>query len=157
MHGIHRLIPWAAAFFLLVTAATACSGNYGHLRRDGEARKIFEGYQVLPDHRYFYSGSSSTPTAILGIHKDFTLQTKLWTSVDLTPEQLKSWMNNISPTLGRSLNNYGSVIVDPAGKTVGIWYSKYSRTTIEFKENNIIIVYAPKPDSDLQFRKFSDR
>lgn len=156
MHGIYRSIPWVVGFFLLFTAVTGCSGNFGHLRRDGEARKNFESYQVLPDHNYFYSGSSSKPIAIMGIHKDYTLETQLWKSVELTPEQLKSWMNNISPTLGRAIDNYGSVIVDPAGKTVGIWYSKYKQTTVEFKDNNTIIVHTPKPETEFPRRKFSD-
>lgn len=156
MHGICRSISWAIVFFILGTVATGCGGNFGHLRRSDEARKTFESYQVLPDHNYFYSGSSSKPIAIMGIHKDLTLETHLWKTVELTPEQLKSWMNNISPTLGKAIDNYGSVIVDPGGKTVGIWYSKYKQTTVEFKDNNTIVVHTPKPDTEYPHRRFSD-
>jgi hypothetical protein len=140
---------------ILTAVMTSCGGQYGHLRLDGEARKIFDEYRVLPDHNYYYSGSSSKPRAIIGIHEDYRLESNLWKPVDLTPEQLKKWMRNINPTLGRNINNIASVIVNPAGETVGIWYSKQNRTTIQFKEGNVITVNPPSLDTEDRFRKNS--
>ena len=145
------------SFIILFLAMHACAGNYGHLRPDSEARQAFESHRVLPDHNYYYSGSSSKPRAILGIQKDYRLETKLWKSVDLTSEQLKSWIDNMAPSLGRSINNWGSVIVDHNGKTVGVWYSRHRQTTVELKDNNGIVVHTPKDDSEYPFRKLSDR
>lgn len=148
-------IVFAGVFVLFVLACS--SGQYGHLRRDAEARRIFDEHIVLPDHHYYYSGSDSKPRAIIAIHNDYQLQSELWKPVEATPEQLKTWLGNISPSLGRSINNYASVIVDPSGKTVGLWYSRFDRTTVQFKENNIVAVYPPLDQLEDPFRRFSDR
>jgi len=58
------------------------------LVRDHEANDIFKSYQILPDHRYYYSGAEGRPDAIMGIHPDYTLETTQWTEIDLTERSL---------------------------------------------------------------------
>ena len=64
--------------------------------RDHEANEIFKSYQILRDHRYYFSGPEGRPDAIMGIYPDYTLETTQWTEIDLTEDKLKKlidWIN----------------------------------------------------------------
>jgi len=65
--------------FVLIFALSACAENYGRVQKNGKIDQIFTTYQVLDDHRYYISGPESRPEAILGVHKDYTLETTQWT------------------------------------------------------------------------------
>lgn len=139
-----------------VLLLSGCGGRYGAIKRDAVARGVFESYQVLPDHRYYYTGTDFKPEAIIGIQRDYTLKSDFWKPVALTPGMLKHWMSNISP-VGRPLSNYGSVILDPNGKQVGIWFSHHDRTTVVFTGDKTLQIYLPTGDAGRHLRRFSDR
>ena len=138
--------------FSLVFLINACasSGNYGYFEYSDETKKIFESYQVLPDHNYFYSGSDARPDAIIALQKEYTLQTKLWKPIEMTSKQLKRWVNYgssnravLSPTV-----RYGRDLFDNNGAKIGVWYSlKHwnARTAIEMIDESKKIVSIATP------------
>ena len=89
-----------------------CSGTYGRLVVNSDIKALFERNEVLPDHRYYYSGPVSEPRVIVGIHKDYTLQSDYWHPVDLTPELLEHWLRYQTYHLDYYLDDTGSVILD---------------------------------------------
>ncbi len=139
---------------LLPVLLLSCSTDYGTLRPDLEVAKLFETCRVLPDHRYYYSGPESQPDAIIGIENAYTLQTTMWKPVVMTPELLKRWLNNMLPAIGISFANYGSAILDPSGKQVGVWYSYYDQTTIQFPGDQVIIIHKPPTRTDSNPKRF---
>ncbi|MEA1947450.1 MAG: hypothetical protein U9N83_09140 [Thermodesulfobacteriota bacterium] len=131
--------------FVLIFALSACAENYGRIQKNGQVNQIFTTYQVLDDHRYYISGPKSRPEVILGVHQDYTLETTQWTQVSLTEEQLKEWVDWLYSHFHDLTHYYpyGSVILDPSGKQVGIWYSIWDYTPVIFKGDNVVQIYAP--------------
>jgi hypothetical protein len=143
-HRIWRVWTLAA---LLVALAVACTANYGRLQRSNDVSKTFERHEVLADHAYYATGPEARPTAILAIHRSYTLKPGLWRPVDMTPEALSRLVDAMTDQLGFTPAILGGVIADPAGKQAGVWYSLYRRTTIRFEPENVIAVSLPSPDN----------
>jgi len=140
------------AIFLAMLGAAGCSGNYGHLQRSNDISKVFERHEILTDHTYYATGPEARPTAILAVHRSYTLKTGLWRPVDMTPELLNRLVDAMTDQLGFTPAILGGVIADPSGNRAGVMYSLYSRTTIRFEPENVIVVSLPKPDNDPFFR-----
>jgi len=141
------LLP--AACLLMVSLLAGCASNpearqnLGTLRLSSEVSQIFETYQVLPNHRYYYSGSSTKPKAIIGIDQNYSLDTRLWKeAADLNSEQLKRWVDQI---LGfrPPVRTFGSSILSASGQKVGIWYSPFDYTTVKVEADNQVMVFPP--------------
>ena len=131
--------------FVLIFALSSCAGNYGRVQENVQVNQIFKTYQVLDDHRYYFSGPENRPEVILGVHQDYTLETTQWTQVSLTKEQLKELVDLLDFYFHDLTHHYpyGYVILDPSGKRVGIWYSIWDYTPVIFKEDNVVQIYAP--------------
>ena len=100
-----------------------CSNNYGRLAVNGDVKSQFEKYQILPDHSYYYSGSKARPRAVIGIHKDYTLDSKFWNPIELTSNQLKRWVNYFGPHSQYVQPANGSDILSDQGERIGVWYA----------------------------------
>lgn len=137
MHGTVCLILFAVC--------VGCSESYGRLQRNREVDQIFKTYQVLPDHKYYYTGPEGRPDAIMGIKNEFTLETTLWTRFKASVATLKEWVDSINFHHTSSVRHdpYGYIILDPKGTRLGIWYSIWNWTTVIVKEDKRIQVYPP--------------
>lgn len=109
--------------FGVMLLAGCAGGRYGSTVIDDQAKQIFESYQILPDHRYYYSGPDAHPDAVIAIHSAFTLKSSLWKPVTPTAEQLKNWFNWIHPRVGYDPYPYGRTILSDDGRRIGLWYS----------------------------------
>lgn len=134
---------------LSLATLSGCAGIYGSLKKNGEVNLIFKSYQVLTDYTYYYSGPKGRPDAIMGIHRNYTLQTTQWTQIDLTTDQLKKWVQYFDSYYGTNTSYYpfGYQILDHEGNVVGIWYSIWNHTTVEVKADNQIVVFPPAKKS----------
>lgn len=143
-------IALATVLILLFSFQTAfgIGKNYGLLKKSTEVNDMFVSHQVLPDHKYYYSGSNAAPNAIIGIHNDYTLESKLWKPVDLTTEQLKKWLNNMLRNRDRPATTWGAYITGPGGKKIGIWFSRWNRTTIKMLDGNRVQIHTPSTMDD---------
>ena len=137
------MIATYTLLFIITTSFVGCANNFGRIHPGGEVTRMFEKHKILPDHRYYYSGSDAKPRGIIGIHNNYTLNSRLWKPVDLTPEQLKDWINFILIETTVSFYNYGALILDPNGNQVGVWYSPWDTTTVNIESDNQIIVPTP--------------
>jgi len=127
---------------------TACSGSYGRLVRSNDVGNLFERHEVLPDHRYFVTGPQARPKAILAVHRSYTLRPGLWRPVEMTPELLNRLVDAMTGHLGFTPAIMGAIVTNPQGKQIGVWYSPYSRTTIRFEPDNVVVVSLPSKDTD---------
>ena len=129
--------------FILISG---CASNYGRLQANSEVTSLFETYQILDDYRYYYSGPDAEPFAVIGIHRSYSLGSKLWKAVDLTETQLKSW---IQSGMHRRFfrTPYGYYILGPAGERIGIWYSMWPTATIKLGDDPQVFVFTPDTNS----------
>ncbi len=142
MNRFYRSFSIITILLLTIITFLGCSGNYGIIQKSREAGKSFENFQVYPDHNYYFSGPANIPYAIIGIHKDYNLKTRLWKKVDLTSEQLKMWLDlGMQGTLGFSPG--GSYIFGPHGQKIGIWYSIFNGTIVKMENDHIVVVHPP--------------
>ena len=112
--------------FLLCSCANS---NYGKLEASQEITKIFDNYQILPDHYYYYSGMQGVPDAIVGIHSSYSFKSKTWQQVDL------SYVQMITPR--------GAWILSPDGNRIGVWYSAQRQTTVRVEQGNRVVIVPP--------------
>ena len=84
------------------------------------------------------------PRAIIGIDKEYTLETNRWKPVSPDSGQLRAMMGALTGYKGFAMVNFGSVILDPAGNRIGVWYSQEAdTTTVKMMGENMVSVYPP--------------
>lgn len=139
-----RTMVTVMVLILLISSLSAVASQRGKLERNRDLQKQIESAQVLPDHKYYFSGGAGKPNAILGIHKDFQLVTGQWQGVQISPGQLQKWMSSMSNDTSMGPKGYyAAYIISPDGKKAGFWYSIESLPTIKFPGGNKIDVYPP--------------
>ncbi len=130
---------------LIAHPATAAKKPSG-VTSSQAATDIWQSYQILPNYNYYYSGPESQPNYIIGIDDRYHLTSKLWKSVDLTPDKLKNWINYVRPRVGYSPRLYGADITDKDDQRIGLWYSVRDWRllgTARVAENNQVAVTRP--------------
>jgi len=168
---IGRMVP---AVFLVICLAglSGCSstygrmagqsgsrGTYGRLVINPSVKALFQRNEVLPDHQYFYTESSAWPRVIIGLHKDYTLQSDFWHPEKVTPKRLKRWMDWEQDYKQKYMGQNGSDILDKNGRKIGVWYAlKNARDwgvvkMIDDRTVNIILQTAPEYPLIFKFRE----
>ncbi len=147
----------SAIFLLLITIGADASAlelpgfgtinlpsfKYGKLKRDREVNRTFQTYKVLPGHKYYTSGLSNIPYAIIGINNNYKLRPGNWNEVQMTTPLLRGWVSRMDNIYGYP--PYGSRILDDDGKQIGVWFSSKQWTTVIIEENQEIAILAPEP------------
>ena len=162
--GCRMLKCCIAAVLLVICLAglPACSsfgGPYGRLVVNPDVKALFQRNEVLPDHQYFYTESPAWPRVIIGLHKDYTLQSNFWHPVEATPERLRRWMDWQEDYRQRLMGQSGSDILDKNGRRIGVWYAlKNDRDwglvkMIDDKTVNIVLQEAPEYPRMFKFRQ----
>ncbi len=137
--------PAIFSLFIVLSVLSGCSAsNYGKLKSNPEATRLFEAYQILPDHTYYYRGTYSRPLVIVGIIKNYDLNSKLWVGIDPDSPDFRTLIDRVSlQGAGSTSQPWGFDILDKSGKYVGIWYSVVRAAAVEVGENGRIINLSP--------------
>ena len=135
---------------ILVGGCTA--GNYGKVTRSLDVDEIFRSGTLPADYRYYYTGEKNHPPALLGIHNDYSLQSRSWTAVDPDSDQLAQWRSYFSRSKDRidyvarqRLSFAGYSLRDGNDREFGMVYSLYPWIVATFPEENVVNVYPPEP------------
>ena len=131
-----------------LTGLSGCSGTYGRLAINSDVKALFERHEVLPDHRYFHSGLAPHPQAIIGLHKDYALQSDYWNPIELTPEKLQRFLSFQDSHMRYLLGNNGLDILDSEGRKIGIWFGlKDDRdwAVVTMIDDNTVTITLPIP------------
>jgi hypothetical protein len=137
--------PFLCGALFILTASVLTSGcvsDFGRYQMSNEVRRSFESYQVLPGYKYYYAGLQDRPDAILGIDRHYTLDNALWSEIDLTSAQLRAWIGHLARPGSSRLMAFGYYILDPAGKRIGVWYSRFRGVPVKMEPGNRIVAYA---------------
>ena len=143
MEKIRRLEVLVILFLMVLLTLSGCStANYGRLESDKEIKYSFENYQVLPNHKYYYWGVSSSPAAIVGIDDDYELNLTLWVKIDTGSDDYRRMIDIIVTSAeGGTAEPWGYRILDRDGNYVGVWYSTVKATSVDINENRQIVMF----------------
>jgi len=144
----------------LLFAVGGC-GGFGMQQSSGADRDVdrsFERYEFRPDMNYYSSGSDAYPNALLGLKKDYTLESDLWKKVE-NAETLKEMVSGMQKkTREMMLTLHGFRITDNEGREVGIWYSILdAMPRFVMKGEKRILIYTPDIDTYLRYEEDNDR
>ena len=131
--------------FICSAALSSCSiSDYGRLKSNPEVTEAFEAFRKLPDHKYYYRGTSSRPLAIAGINRNYELSSKLWVEIDPDSPDFRTLIERVSlQGSGSTTQPWGFTILDKAGNEVGVWYSAIRAAAVEIDENGRIVNLSP--------------
>ena len=140
-------------FLLAALLTSGCAvGNNGAVSRNAEVDGFFKAGAVPSEYRYYYFGERQQPAAILGVKKEYTLQTGFWKPIVLSDNQMEKWQKYFKESSGwidnssrQRLMFAGYRLTDPQGKEAGVLYSLYDWVVVKFPENDMIVVYPPQP------------
>ena len=139
-----------AAGILMIGLLAGCAANRearensGSLKLSTEVSQIFQTYRVLPQYSYYFAGSDTQPTAIVGIDRNYTLDTSVWqAAVDLTPEKLQNWVQQMLG-FNPAWRTFGAYILDGKGQPVGIWYSLDTEVPVAVLPDKRIEIIPPE-------------
>lgn len=140
-----RLPGAVVLFFMFLTILGGCAmSNYGRLESNSDIRRAFETYQIMPDHTYYYRGTFSRPFVIVGINKNFELNSKLWVEIDPQSKDFRTLIDRVSlQGSGSTTRPWGFRILDHSGSAVGVWYSAIRAAAVEVNENGQIVNLSP--------------
>ncbi len=132
----------ALLFVIILVFLSACSfQNYGKLAMSSKAQEAFRIGHVYPEYNYYYSGRENMPYAIVGIDKQYSVPSKFWIRFDADSAKLKKMASGLyRDTKDRP---YGSDILTPDGKKIGIWYSNiiYASVKIDAEKQSVTPLY----------------
>jgi len=138
------VIVYGMILMLLVIDLQGCAGK-GRFFLDQTATAAFDFSEVKPGLNYYIIGSDLCPNVLMGLNKNYCLDTTPWKKVDMTPSLMKemvSRMKENASTVGQNL--FGYVMHDPDEKPVGFWCSTdylSSTTSLQFRENNHVLIH----------------
>jgi hypothetical protein len=139
---------------ILCLSTMACTGalfpNFGRIILNDEATQAFDNYSVNTDFRYYTSGPDSYPNVIIGLHRDYRIDTQgLWKEVEMTPEAMKSIVRSMKEkATSRQLALYGFDLIKPDGRPIGVWYSiQTARTCLQMKKDGTVRLDTPDLDT----------
>jgi hypothetical protein len=136
--------PLTGLFSLLLLSALAgCFSQHGNIRWNSEATDAFRFYNIMENHKYYYSGGDARPNAIIAIHQNYTLVPELWKEADVSRERLKKWVDQmVGHDIFRS-SPAGFTIYDSNGNRIGIWYSMWDWTSVKMESDNRVYITTP--------------
>ncbi len=149
MKSVKILLMVAAVSLMLSlggSKAQAWFDGYGSIVPSSDVAEAYESYQADPNLVYYFSGpSDEQPDAIIGVHKDYTLDSSLWKKVTVTPVVLKNLVSGMEhQAFVASWSLYGFTIHDDLGMQIGTWYSPLEALTfVRMASGKTVDIHAP--------------
>jgi hypothetical protein len=131
---------------LTVLLLSGClGGRYGNIYPDGQVSKDFDSFKIDPGVNYYYSGPDLYPNALIGLKKEYVLDSDLWKSFKPTPESFRDMILHMQDKAQEYREfQRGFIMYDNKGQPIGVWYSILkARTFTQMGEGNKVRVYTP--------------
>ena len=149
---------WISIVFLLISvSACAPHREYATINTNFSVESVFRQGKVLPQYRYFYNGPKAMPDALLALDRRYTLSAKFWTEIDLTEDQLRSWVKEFDRVRGEfddlariRISYDGMEILDRSSERIGVLYSRYGWIVAWFNDATTLTVTQPQTSTMFQ-------
>jgi hypothetical protein len=117
-------------FFLIIAAALAAActlANIGSLRTSAEVTRQFEDLGINPNYRYWYLNQENNPYGVVGLDREYQLDGgPVWRALDPDSATFKKVVGLVRSFPVPTLVTQGYTILDPRGRSIGVWYSSLS-------------------------------
>ena len=153
MDNVKKRLVIFSSLIIAATIFSGCNGTFGGLRRSPEITKVFQQQQMLPGYNYYYDGRAAIPYAVVGRRDDYVLTSKFWTRLKGHRSIRKA--AQLSLRIRRSPSPWAEII-DPEGNPMGIWFSVFISTRVQFGPENQVDVFSPySPSRHAKFKEGS--
>ena len=115
-------------------------GEYAVIHSDPALEEVVKNNQLPPDYRYYYDGRSSLPYAVIGIDPNYKLISKYWYPIG-SKDQVVNKVSHLMYT-GATHITYARIL-DSAGNQIGLWFSEYQNTIVQFGPDNGLKIFSP--------------
>ena len=141
----NRLMAFAMAVAVVSLAAGCASKGFGRLYLDAEVTQMFRTNSVPEYYKYYTTGRSNLPYAIIGIDPRYRVEGGLWEPVAPNTDSFASKVRFVwRPDIWEKLDPAeGAWIKSPDGDKIGIWYSMYPYTTVKMEDGNRVAILSP--------------
>lgn len=135
----------------LFTVIMGCAGSqviadYGMIIPDSDVTAAFDRYDLNPNYNYYTSGSDLYPDALIGLDKNYTLESDLWKKMDFTPQTFRTLVMDMQ-NRARQINTLqrGFAVLDNKGRPIGVWYSLLTvRTWVKMSGDRRVVIVTPE-------------
>lgn len=144
-------VLWCMVLLFMMTGCVSEKSRFAVLRHDDQVKQAFEQFRLPEGYKFYCFGSVSHPEAVIGISKEFVLESSLWQPVELTGPMLHEWIWIYANRIDGDMRQFGSNIVGPNKEHIGIWYSlkdwkQWAR--IELTDGNTVKIGSPINEKD---------
>ncbi|MCK9274047.1 MAG: hypothetical protein M0P57_03050 [Syntrophales bacterium] len=109
---------------IIVIGTRIADGRYGRLQASETVLESYTSFRVDPDKNYYTSGSDAYPNALMGIYKDWSLESDLWKKRNLIDSGMQELVLNMQQKAAeKMLFLHGFDVLDNRGGKIGDWYS----------------------------------
>jgi len=139
---------------VLILTGCASFKMRGAFVPDRDVARSFERFEFRDDMNYYSSGSDAHPNALMGLKKEYTLDSDLWKKVE-TAATFKDMVQGMQKKTGEYvLSLHGFQMLDNGGQPIGIWYSILSaKASLIMKEDNRVLVFTPDIDTYIRYER----
>jgi hypothetical protein len=124
MSLISLVIAAAVTVAMILFLSAFSRGRYGKLRTSREATAAYESFQVNPERQYYSSGSDDYPNALIGLDRQWTLDSDLWKKRNVTGEEMGVLVKNMQAKAWEtSALLHGFDMMGEQERIIGDWYS----------------------------------
>lgn len=139
-----------AFMILLIMApvlAAACSmANIGGLRMSQDIAEQFEKFEVKPNYRYWYLNQENSPYGVAGLDREYRLDDDpMWQAVAPDSATFRKVVGLVQSFPLPGSYTSGSVITDPQGRPIGVWYSSLLAGIVVDPQTKIVSISTMMP------------
>ncbi len=140
-----RIVVMVLILFMVFPVAGCSGGRYGNIYPDGQVTKDFDAFKIDPGMNYYYSGPDLFPNALIGLKKQYVLDSDLWKPIKPTPESFRDMILHMQEKAQEYREfQHGFIMSDDKGRPIGVWYSILkARTFTQMGEDNKVRIYTP--------------
>jgi len=140
-----RTVELTMVLLMIFLLAGCSGGRYGNIYPDGQVTKDFDTFKIDPGMNYYYSGPDLFPNALIGLKKEYVLDSDLWKPIKPTPQSFRDMILHMQDKAQEYREfQHGFIMYDDKGRPIGVWYSILrARTFTQMGEGNKVRVYTP--------------
>jgi hypothetical protein len=127
--------------------SVACSmANVGGIRGSDQVTRQFENLEIIPNYRYWYLNQENNPYGVVGLDREYRLDNDpMWQPLDPGAATFRKVVGLVQSFPLPSSTTSGYSIMDPQGRTIGVWYSSLAAGIVVDSETKTVSISTAMP------------